>query len=89
MHNNTGKPTSGNIIAFAQQVDAVTQFKLACSGYPGQRVLDHVLSNPKFSTPANDEPDLPRLAPRSRDCRKARLLSMWIDIIAEDDLATY
>ena len=53
-------------------------------------VLENMMSNARFSTPANDDPQLSnlvKLAPRREDCRQARLLCMWAEILAEDEIA--
>lgn len=53
-------------------------------------VFDSMMANPRLSTAANDEPqssNLVRLAPERADCRQARLLCMWVEILAENEIA--
>ena len=51
-----------------------------------QSVLEVMTTNPRFSAPANDEPEwdsADQLAPTRADCRQTKLLCMWVEILAE------
>lgn len=51
-----------------------------------QVLLESFLGNPRFTAPANDEATDFDVAPVRQDCRNAKLLSMWIEILIEEEL---
>lgn len=87
MNNNTSTPVLSKIITFAHAPGAPEHQHSSSAGSASQRIAETLLSNPRFSTPANDQPGLPKLAPRDRNCRQAKLLSLWMEILVEDELA--
>ena len=57
---------------------------------PPANLLETIMVNPRFSKPANDEDQLSDkedYAPVSEECRQAKLLNMWIEILIEDEIA--
>lgn len=89
MSKHQGTPTSGNVIYLFDDSE-IAEFQPAAESVSAANVLQSIISNPRFSAPANDEPklsNLVKLAPRRRDCRQARLLCLWAEILADDEIA--
>lgn len=73
----------------AQNVIGLYDDDLTDGHNPSNEVVLQIMSaNPRFSAPANDEPELDsqdKPAPTRADCRQAKLLCMWIEILAEGE----
>ena len=89
MDRNQGAQAARNVINLNDKDDYAAH--LSGSSYElTNTVLDVMTANPRFSAPANDEAELAspqELAPIRADCRQAKLLCMWIDILAEAESA--
>ncbi len=84
---DTAETKSSNDLELEHPDYASVQRQISGTIPTDEHVLDCLLGNPRFSKPANDAPDLSQVAPRRQDCREAKLLSMWIDILAEAERA--
>lgn len=87
MNNKQGARAAHNVINLNEADDFAAHLSGISNGSQ-QSVLEVITTNPRFSAPANDEPNLDnpeQLAPTRADCRQARLLCMWVDILAEGE----
>lgn len=87
MDRNQGAQAAQNVINLHDEDDFATTLS-GSSNKLKQSVLEVMTANPRFSTPANDESELDspeELAPTRADCRQAKLLCMWIEILAEGE----
>lgn len=87
MDKKQGARAAQNVINLNEEDDFAPHLS-GSSNKLQQSVLEVMTTNPRFSTPANDEPELnslEQLAPTRADCRQAKLLCMWIDILVEGE----
>ena len=84
----TDKPAVPEIsnVAALNRPEADTEPLPTHSDQCSQVLLESFLGNPRFSVPANDETATLKAAPVHQDCRDAKLLSMWIEVLIEEEL---
>ena len=88
MSKHPVETTAENVIQLFSPEEAQAH-ELVTEDHSSAALLDSLLANPRFSTPANDEPHLSQkdgLAPTNDECRKAMLLNMWIEVLVDDEL---
>jgi len=84
-----GPQAAGNIVSLFDDKELADQ-QLADQDASAQSALEAIMANPRFTAPANDEPQLhtaAKPAPARADCREAKLLCMWVEILAESEIA--
>lgn len=89
MNNKMGSPTVGKVISLFEDEEFAGNHT-AGDGSSPLDVLESMMANPRLSTPANDEAEVPglvKLAPQRKDCRQAKLLCMWAEILVESERA--
>ena len=87
MNKTTNTAKVDNVLRVVRPKSRAAAHSKARSGTSGDPVAGPLLSNPKFATPANDEPATPRLSPQSQEGRRARLVRMWAEILADAEKA--
>ena len=89
MDINQGAQAAQNVVNLFDDNERADQ-QCGSLGMSSQTLTEVMTANPRFSAPANDEPEMENaepLAPTRADCRQARLLCMWIDILADSESA--
>ena len=84
----TDKPaaTKHSNVAFLDDHRPDAEYIPVSADQAGNCLLESFLANPRFSVPANDETATVKAAPVRQDCRDAKLLSMWIEILIEEEV---
>ena len=84
----TDKPaaTEQSNVAYLDDHRLEADFIPVSADQAGNCLLESFLANPRFSAPANDETTALKAAPVRQDCRDAKLLSMWIEILIEEEV---